>query len=210
MVHSVLHRFNGLFSRTPWVSRYQKGKTSRDLNEARDDGVLGCSGISWTICKQSAPRSRQIFCLTHVSFWLHVKTVSHIVSYRIYFQKEIVGYQRRRISSQSHWPAGKLCCRPKNMHPVKLSFLERNHRLLTTSNFEPVVSVAWSSLSNVVCDPDFGIAANRLRLDADGLCRAEGDLVTWWVAAIPTFDAAKHTTDKQFWRQYFSCRQDAL
>jgi len=23
-------------------------------------GVLGCSGISWTICKQSAPRSRQI------------------------------------------------------------------------------------------------------------------------------------------------------
>ena len=31
-----------------------------DLNVARDDGVLGCSGISWTICKQSAPRSRQI------------------------------------------------------------------------------------------------------------------------------------------------------
>ena len=31
-----------------------------DLNEARDDEVLGCSGISWTICKQSAPRSRQI------------------------------------------------------------------------------------------------------------------------------------------------------
>jgi len=26
----------------------------------RDDGVLGCSGISWTIGKQSAPRSRQI------------------------------------------------------------------------------------------------------------------------------------------------------
>ena len=25
-----------------------------------DDGVLGCSGISWTMCKQSAPRSRQI------------------------------------------------------------------------------------------------------------------------------------------------------
>jgi len=32
---------------------------SLDLNEARDDGVPGCSGISWTICKQSAPRSRQ-------------------------------------------------------------------------------------------------------------------------------------------------------
>jgi len=42
-------------------SRYQKGKTSLDLNEARDnDGVWGHSGISWTICKQYAPRSIQI------------------------------------------------------------------------------------------------------------------------------------------------------
>ena len=56
----VLHPFNGLFSRRSWVSQYQKVKTSLDLNEAKDDGVLGCSGISWTICKQSAPRSRQI------------------------------------------------------------------------------------------------------------------------------------------------------
>jgi len=57
---TLLHPFNGLFSRTAWVSRYQKGKTSLDLNEARDDGFWGCSGISWTICKQSAPHSRQI------------------------------------------------------------------------------------------------------------------------------------------------------
>jgi len=56
----LLDPFNGLFSRTTWVSRYQKGKTSLDLNDTRDDGVLGCSGISWTICKQFAPRSRQI------------------------------------------------------------------------------------------------------------------------------------------------------
>ena len=56
----LLHPFNGLFSTTTWVSWYRKGKTSLDLNEARDDGVWGCSGISWTICKQSAPRSRQI------------------------------------------------------------------------------------------------------------------------------------------------------
>jgi len=47
----LLHPFNGLFSRTTWISRYQKGKTSLDFNEARGDGVLGCSGISWTICK---------------------------------------------------------------------------------------------------------------------------------------------------------------
>ena len=36
----LLHSFNGLFSRTTSVSRYQKGKTNLDLNEARDDGVL--------------------------------------------------------------------------------------------------------------------------------------------------------------------------
>jgi len=54
------HPFNGLLSQTTWVSRYQKGKISLDLNKARYNGVLGCSGISWTICKQSAPHSRQI------------------------------------------------------------------------------------------------------------------------------------------------------
>jgi len=46
------HPFNGPFFWTTWVSRYQKGKTDLDFNEARD------SGISWDICK-SAPRSRQ-------------------------------------------------------------------------------------------------------------------------------------------------------
>jgi len=35
----LLHAFSGLFSRTTWVSRYQKDKTSLDLNEARDDRV---------------------------------------------------------------------------------------------------------------------------------------------------------------------------
>jgi len=56
----LLHLFNGYCSRTTWVSCYQKGKTSLDLNEERHDGVLGCSGISWTIRKQSAPRFRRI------------------------------------------------------------------------------------------------------------------------------------------------------
>ena len=56
----LLHPFNSLFSRTTWVSRYQKGKTSLDLNEARDYRVSGCNGISWSICKQSAPCSVQI------------------------------------------------------------------------------------------------------------------------------------------------------
>ena len=55
-----LHLFNELYSRTTWVSQYQKGKTSLHLNEARGGGVWDGSGISWTICKQYAPRSRQI------------------------------------------------------------------------------------------------------------------------------------------------------
>ena len=54
----ILLPFNGLFSRTTWVSQYQKGRSSLDLYEARDDEVLGCSGISWTVCKQSAPHCR--------------------------------------------------------------------------------------------------------------------------------------------------------
>jgi len=29
----LMHPFNGLLSRTTWVSRYQKGKTSLDSNE---------------------------------------------------------------------------------------------------------------------------------------------------------------------------------
>ena len=35
-----LYPFDSLFSRTTWISQYQKGKTSLDLNEASDDGVL--------------------------------------------------------------------------------------------------------------------------------------------------------------------------
>ena len=64
----LLHPLNDLFSRTAWVRQYRKGKSSLDLNEARDVGVLGCSGISWTICKQSAPRSRLISTLHHSVF----------------------------------------------------------------------------------------------------------------------------------------------
>ena len=56
----LLHPFNSLFPSTTTVSWYQTGKTSLDLNEARADEVWGCSDISWTICKQSAPRCRQI------------------------------------------------------------------------------------------------------------------------------------------------------
>ena len=62
----LLHPFNGHFSRTTWVCWCQKCKTSLDFSEARDDGggVWDGSGISWTICKQPAPRCRQITTTT--------------------------------------------------------------------------------------------------------------------------------------------------
>ena len=37
----ILHPFNGLFCRITCLSRYEKSKTSLDLNEAGDNGVWG-------------------------------------------------------------------------------------------------------------------------------------------------------------------------
>jgi len=55
--HGV-HPFNVLFSRTTWVSEHQRGKPFWILLEQEMMG--GGSGISGTICKSFAPRSRQI------------------------------------------------------------------------------------------------------------------------------------------------------
>ena len=54
----ILHYypFNGLFSRTPWVSWHQKVVTILDFNEARD-GVAVASAGPW---KSFVPHSRQI------------------------------------------------------------------------------------------------------------------------------------------------------
>ena len=38
---TITDPLNGLFSWTTWVSRYQKGKTSLRLSEARDGGDFG-------------------------------------------------------------------------------------------------------------------------------------------------------------------------
>jgi len=40
---ALLHLFIGVFSRTAWLSRHQKGRTVLDFNEARDDGVVVAS-----------------------------------------------------------------------------------------------------------------------------------------------------------------------
>jgi len=65
----LLLQFKGFLSSTSWVSRYQTGKTREVLNEAREDGVLGSSGISWTICKQSAPCCRQTTTRPSLNFY---------------------------------------------------------------------------------------------------------------------------------------------
>ena len=57
---TTLHQFNGLFSETACVSQYQKGKPVWIKMRQEMMGFWDGSGISWTICKQSAPRSRQI------------------------------------------------------------------------------------------------------------------------------------------------------
>ena len=54
--HTHTHPFNGPFSGTTRVSRYQKGKTNLDLLKQE---IVSGSGISWAICK-SASSSRQI------------------------------------------------------------------------------------------------------------------------------------------------------
>jgi len=41
-----LHPVHSVFSWTSWVNQYQKGKTSLDLNEASDDGVLGWMAVA--------------------------------------------------------------------------------------------------------------------------------------------------------------------
>jgi len=37
-IFELLNLFSGLFSRTAWVSRYQKSRTILDFTESRDDG----------------------------------------------------------------------------------------------------------------------------------------------------------------------------
>ena len=57
IIHTHTHPFNGPFSQTTQVSRYQKGK--KPIWILLKQVTVSGSGISWAICK-SASRSRQI------------------------------------------------------------------------------------------------------------------------------------------------------
>jgi len=73
----LLHLFNGhigLFSRTTWVSRHQKGRPFWIYWSKR---WRGGSGISWTICKSFAPCPRQITTpVPHHSVFLQARCPS--------------------------------------------------------------------------------------------------------------------------------------
>ena len=72
-------------------NRYQKGKTSLDLNDAKEDGVLGRSGIRWTICKQSAPHSRQITTPTpHQTSFKNLKITNIVWKTQLTFSIEAI------------------------------------------------------------------------------------------------------------------------
>jgi len=68
---------------------YQKGKTSLDLNEATDDWVWSCIGISLTTCKQSAPCSRQIT----------TPTSHHLICLIVSIEHQLVTLRHRTIAS---------------------------------------------------------------------------------------------------------------
>jgi len=55
---TTLHPFNGLFSRTTWVSRHQKGRTILDFNEARDDWIAVASAGPYANHLHFASRQR--------------------------------------------------------------------------------------------------------------------------------------------------------
>jgi len=75
MDHPTIYPFNILFSRTAWVSWYQKGKTSQDLNEARDDEVL-----RWQWHQLDHMQTICIFLLTDIST-LHQQNTSSLNFY---------------------------------------------------------------------------------------------------------------------------------
>jgi len=68
----ALPAFNGLFSRTTWVSRYQKDKTSQDLNEMMGFGMQW----HWLDHMQTIYASRQTDN--------HINTLKSLNFYRLF------------------------------------------------------------------------------------------------------------------------------
>ena len=132
-------KLNGIFSKPTWMSRCQKGKTSLGLDEATDDGVLGCSGISWSIRKQSAPHSR-------VQTDNHTKTTS--LGFSI---PDALPYAPLTVENQCQSTEGKLCmhwtwlkCSKFSKLPPVLQLLAlRAEGNIILSSGDSMCSVCW-------------------------------------------------------------------
>ena len=123
----LLLLFNCPFSRTTWVSQYRECKTSMNLNEARDDGVMGCSGISWTICKQSAPHSKQIT----------TPTVQHVIT------QFFTGWMLFLMPNQQ--------CRSTEGNHSSYYFIQEFHTRLHTLQSAITITLSLAFLASVHC-----------------------------------------------------------
>ena len=82
----LLYPFNGLFSRTAWVSQHQKGRTSLDLNEARDDGF-------WDAVASAGPYANNLQTYNH----------TNISSLNLYMPGALHGTQLTVSKHWRHW-----------------------------------------------------------------------------------------------------------
>ena len=119
------HPFNGPFSGTTQVSRYQKGKTNLDFTEASG------SGISWAICK-SASRSRQITTPT---------THHSVFTGRMPFLPP----NQQRQSTEGHCNTITSCNTPhnNNMNLLRLNTVEHCFFRCTLISRFPFVENLW-------------------------------------------------------------------
>ena len=182
------HPFNGLFSMTIWVSQYQKGKTSVDLNEA--------SGISWTICKQSAPHSRQITTPTprHSTFYRPnaLPDAQPTVSkhWRLLSARVSKNYNTRHTSSSASWARHRndsstptiviLCSRlsvaeTQYTQGGNVTSSAPHQRITQPTSWPHVASTTWSSTQQVARPATKRFHASDWR-PLEACCQ----LWTWW------------------------------
>ena len=95
--------------------------------EARDDGVLECSGISWTTCKQSAPCSRQTTTSTphHSIFTCRMLFLAHPNVSKRRRQK----HTARATCAVLHWIKPDMTLLKNKIRRITASFYRTTWRL---------------------------------------------------------------------------------
>jgi len=98
----LLYLFNGLFSRIIWVSRYQKGKTSLDLNETRDEAN---SSASDSLDSHDKRHFTNVLLTNYLHSAAEPGTKTNI---KILWTEETA-------TAQHLWPSGVLSCWPDGL-----------------------------------------------------------------------------------------------